>query len=522
MAKLEFKNGITSVILRVFIQDTTSTTGAGKTGLSSASGGLIISTIADNEATPTVYTAAGSTTETITTLGTFAAPTATKCRFKEVDATNHPGVYEIQIANARWAVSSARSIIITTQVTGGAVINSEIQLVAVDTQDTVRMGLTALPNAVAGANAGLPLGDASGRVDLSKINGDTLSPLAMVDYFAQAVRGTVQSYSSNLVTLESGASSVDNYYRGMTIYITSGPGARQYAEIVAYTGSTRVAQTVGPWQTNPTTSSTYMVLPIGAANVVSWYFGGVAAPSAAGYIGADVEQWKGATAPAMTGDAFARLGVAGAGLTALGDTRIANLDATISSRTKPADTQAAVTLVTTTTNLTNAPTNGDLTAAMKASVNAEADTALLDVGLTATITGRIDAAITTRLAAAGYTTPPTVVAIRTEMDSNSTKLANLDAAVTTRMATFTYTTPPTAVVIADTTLRRDLSLVEVSATGDPLTQDSVYGAASMLVHKVGPPTGNSLPLYKSDGTTLLHTFTTTSDPAAEPITSKAP
>ena len=49
------------------------------------------------------------------------------------------------------------------------------------------------------------------------------------------------------------------------------------------------------------------------------------------------------------------IGIAGAGLTALGDARIANLDATVSSRTKPADTQAAVTLVATTTNLTNLP-----------------------------------------------------------------------------------------------------------------------------------------------------------------------
>jgi len=66
----------------------------------------------------------------------------------------------------------------------------------------------------------------------------------------------------------------------------------------------------------------------------------------------------------LTGDAFVRLGDAGAGLTALGDTRIANLDALVSSRTKPADTQAAV------TNLTNAPTAGDFTATMKTSLNA--------------------------------------------------------------------------------------------------------------------------------------------------------
>lgn len=78
----------------------------------------------------------------------------------------------------------------------------------------------------------------------------------------------------------------------------------------------------------------------------------------------------------QTGDAFARIGVAGVGLTNLGDTRIAHLDADVSSRTKPADTQARVTLVdtvtttATATNLTNAPTAGDFTATMKTSLNA--------------------------------------------------------------------------------------------------------------------------------------------------------
>ncbi len=40
-----------------------------------------------------------------------------------------------------------------------------------DPQDSVRAGLTALPNAAAGANGGLPTGDASGRVDVSKVAG---------------------------------------------------------------------------------------------------------------------------------------------------------------------------------------------------------------------------------------------------------------------------------------------------------------------------------------------------------------
>jgi hypothetical protein len=47
----------------------------------------------------------------------------------------------------------------------------------------------------------------------------------------------------------------------------------------------------------------------------------------------------------QTGDNFARIGVAGVGLTNIGDSRMANLDATVSSRLAPAGTLAAVTLV---------------------------------------------------------------------------------------------------------------------------------------------------------------------------------
>jgi hypothetical protein len=107
------KNGQTSVVLRVKLLDSTSIVGAGLTGLTSASSGLIISTIADNEASATAYTVAGSTIETITTLGTYAAPTATKCRFKEVDSTNHKGIYELQIADARFAVANAKELLIS-------------------------------------------------------------------------------------------------------------------------------------------------------------------------------------------------------------------------------------------------------------------------------------------------------------------------------------------------------------------------------------------------------------------------
>lgn len=148
------KHSNTSNIVRFILKN--SSTGQGLTGLTSASSGLIISTICDNEATATTYTAGGSTIETISTLGTFAAPSSNKCRFKEVDATNHKGLYEFQFADARFAVASARRLIIS--VTGATNLldaDYEIQLVSFDPYDATRLGLTALPNAAAEAAGGL-------------------------------------------------------------------------------------------------------------------------------------------------------------------------------------------------------------------------------------------------------------------------------------------------------------------------------------------------------------------------------
>jgi hypothetical protein len=122
-----------SNVIRVFIRDTTSATGGGLTGLDHTSSGLSIGTLANNEASVTTYTSAGSTIETITTIGTYQAPTATKCRFKAVDATNFPGWYEIHLADARFSVSGAKALDLCIKgVSNGAQVNKRIQLPTVD------------------------------------------------------------------------------------------------------------------------------------------------------------------------------------------------------------------------------------------------------------------------------------------------------------------------------------------------------------------------------------------------------
>ena len=77
-------------------------------------------------------------------------------------------------------------------------------------------------------------------------------------------------------------------------------------------------------------------------------------------------------------------------------------------------------------------------------------------------------------------TPPTVVQIRQEMDTNSTKLSNLDVAVSSRLATTAYTAPPTVSSIqSGLATHTDVTTIEASITalGSPL-QATAYVAPS--------------------------------------------
>jgi hypothetical protein len=141
--KLIRKRGSTSNIIRIFLPDSSSTTGAGKTALDHTAAGLNISVIADNESSATTYTSAGSTIEAVTTIGTYSAPTATKCRFKKIDDTNLPGIYEIQLADARFAVSSSKSIQGMITATGVVPTPFEIDLEPGTVQDSI---VTAVDN----------------------------------------------------------------------------------------------------------------------------------------------------------------------------------------------------------------------------------------------------------------------------------------------------------------------------------------------------------------------------------------
>jgi hypothetical protein len=111
-----------------------------------------------------------------------------------------------------------------------------------------------------------------------------------------------------------------------------------------------------------------------------------------------------------------------------------------------------------------------------AQVNAEADTALADVGLTSTVTGRIDAAISSRLSPSGtlatvttLTNAPTVpsaAAIASQVRSElSVELGRVDASVSSRLAGSSYTAPSNSDITA-IKAKTDNLPASPAATGD--------------------------------------------------------
>ena len=137
-------------------------------------------------------------------------------------------------------------------------------------------------------------------------------------------------------------------------------------------------------------------------------------------------------------------------------TKLANLDATVSSRLAPSGTLATV------TTLTNAPTV-PTAAAIATQVRTELATEL----------ARVDAAVSTRLATSGYTAPSTAPtaaanasAVRTEL---ATELARVDVATSTRLASSAYTAPANSDITA------------IKAKSDLLNTDRLANVATTAI-----------------------------------------
>ncbi len=297
--KLALTPGTTSQIVHVFIQDSTVTTGAGKTAL------------IHSDITAYYVRAAGTLTamtmETISTLGTWASSGDNYLGFKLMHDTNAPGLYELHLPNNILA-AGANQVTIQLRATGAAPCNLEIQLIVIPANITQIGGVVQ------------SLTDLKDFVDTG------------YDPSSHKVQGVVLADTATNLT---NAPTVGDLTATMKASITAAvPTAVDIADAVC-----------------DETINTGHAVPNSMGKII---YDNLNAPIDA--------------VDTVVDGLATTLGVAGAGLTALGDARLANLDAAVSSRLAPAGTLATV------TNLTNAPTNGDLTTTMKASVTAAVPT----------------------------------------------------------------------------------------------------------------------------------------------------
>ena len=134
--KLQLQQGTTSYSAYVFIQDTSVTTGSGLTGLVYNTAGLTA-----------YYIRPGGSAVSISLVTQTPTGAFSSGGFVAVDGTNLPGLYRLDVPNAAIASGVNSAIIMLKGAANMAPVLMEVELTAYNPYDAVRLGLT-------GVNAG--------------------------------------------------------------------------------------------------------------------------------------------------------------------------------------------------------------------------------------------------------------------------------------------------------------------------------------------------------------------------------
>jgi hypothetical protein len=168
--KLSITVGSTSQTVNILVLDSSSTSGAGLTGLVYNSGSLVAYYVLPRAA------AAAITLATQTVTGAYSSG-----GFVEISSSNVPGLYRLDIPDA--ALASGRFVTIMLKGAANmAPVALEIELTGWNNQDAVHGGMSALPNTACTTNASLltsgtgtdQLSVSSGRIDAGKWLGGTI------------------------------------------------------------------------------------------------------------------------------------------------------------------------------------------------------------------------------------------------------------------------------------------------------------------------------------------------------------
>lgn len=436
------------------------------------------------------------------------------------------GYFRLDLPDAACA-AGVTGVMVHGVATGMVIVGCYIQLVAYDPFDTVRLGLTALPNAAANAAGGLPI-SAAGALAMDTILADTNDiqtrlPAALVSGRMDSSVGAIAANAITATAINADAITAAKLAADVTTELQTGLATPTNITAGTITTATNVT-TVNGIAANAITAASIASDAITAAklaaDVTTEIQSGLALASSlmdaaefrAEVDGALVDNHldhllkttydpasKPGAADALLNElvesdsgvarytanaleqAPSGTGASAASIRAEMDSNSTQLAAIVADTNElqtdwvnggrldvlidavkaktdlvpaaPASTtNITAGTITTVTNLTNAPTVGDLTAAMKASVNVEVDTGLTDIHLDHLLAATYDPAskpgaadallnelVESDAGVARYTanaleqapsgTGASAASIRAEMDTNSTQLQAIVAGV---------------------------------------------------------------------------------------------
>jgi hypothetical protein len=171
--------------------------------------------------------------------------------------TSSGGVLVASIANnAITAASIASDAITSAKIADGAI---DAGALASDTITAAKIASSAITSAKFAAGAIDAAAIADNAIDRATFAADT---------GLQTIRSnTAQAGAAGTITLDASASATNDFYNGDTVFLTGGTGAGQYRVISDYVGATKVANVIPNWITNPSSDSTFAILPKGMVDL---------------------------------------------------------------------------------------------------------------------------------------------------------------------------------------------------------------------------------------------------------------
>lgn len=121
-------------------------------------------------------------------------------------------------------------------------------------------GAGAVQTIVIALNGTTPVTNATSLNELLKaIKSGTTTGDVAIEAQTATRSNTAQAGAATSITLDAGASAVNNFFRSQIVRITSGTGVGQIRQIISYNGTSKVADVDRAWGTNPDNTSVFRI-----------------------------------------------------------------------------------------------------------------------------------------------------------------------------------------------------------------------------------------------------------------------